>query len=288
MALKDFKTDAGVVSYGSQIGLNTEAATPPIEAYVGVNDQVYIMTSTPAGGITVTVDARLLMADGSIVPNTWSFVAPAQRAGYFTLLNLPECFILTMTIRSQAAYGDGQFYTGLYISRGYPSITFLPAILAKGYVSSNIPLNYPDGFQKGSQDGQGYMRIIQGTTPGAGVDITETVPSNARWRLHSFGATLQASAAVGNRNPRLVFDDGVSTFHVANVTQVITANQQYSIYLAPAYSGQNSVNATGITNNQLLGPIDLYPGWRMLFKAVTDVADQWTAVRYLVQEWLMP
>jgi hypothetical protein len=55
-------------------------------------------------------------------------------------------------------------------------------------------------------------KIITGTDPGAGAEISVTVPTGKFWQLLSATFSLVTSATVANRRPSLTLDDGTNVF----------------------------------------------------------------------------
>ena len=87
----------------------------------------------------------------------------------------------------------------LYLTYGFgPSINDRSTIAA-GYLHK--PYGLPMGtFQEpGPGGGEGYIRTVTGTDPAAGAEVSETVPTNAFWRLRMFSAVLVADANAANR-----------------------------------------------------------------------------------------
>jgi hypothetical protein len=283
-----FTTDAGANSYGREIALQSKLGISGSSQYISPDDNVWVMTSCGQGGGTATVDARLLMPSGEVKPWQFSFVVPNQRIAFNTVIPLPECFILSIAVRSTAVCDFGQLYVTLYIARYQNTGVFLPCLLARGYLSQFCGLGWPNAPQRGTQEGRGFLRTITGTAPGAGVEINETVPSGAMWKLHSVVFSVTASAVVLNRYPKLVVDNGSSVFFFSSSAQAITASQTWNI----CYSGFGSAipNSTTFNLTQPLGAVEIlmFQGYRFRTLFLGDPGDQLTAPIYNVEEWLVP
>lgn len=137
----------------------------------------------------------------------------------------------------------------------------------------------------GSSDGPGLIRSISGTQPSAGAEISETVPTGARWELLTFKTQLVTDANVANRVVLLSLDDGSNVYYrvSANVNHAASSTFQYQFlqgFATPAISQIAAIQAPIPANNRMAG------GHRI--KTVTasiQVGDQYSALQYLVREW---
>lgn len=137
----------------------------------------------------------------------------------------------------------------------------------------------------GDGPGAGLLRSIVGATPGAGADVSETVPAGVRWELLSFRLQVLASATVANRFTRITFDDGTATpFAEAAANAVACTASQTCVYAF----GAGQPNVTGQVIYVAGTPVGmrLSPGFRI--KSITtgiQAGDQISGVQYLVKEW---
>jgi len=280
-------TDASTQSYGKLIGLDTKHSTPPVNAYVSVDDQLLIFMSATQANIAVTVNARLLLPDGTIVPNTWNFNTNAFRSGVSFAAALPECFILSMVVTANVNSGGRSVYVTVTLARPPIGNSVQNQVLMQGYASLQIPLSWPNGVNQTNLDCVGNIRSITGSTPAAGANISETVPNNARWLLRAFTFSITNSATVANRVPLLQFTDGTNVFAVCGANSALTANQ--TILASYTWGVPNQLPNATVLVTALSEFLFLSAG----FKIQTAVAnlqagDQLTAPQYLVEEWLCP
>jgi hypothetical protein len=96
--------------------------------------------------------------------------------------------------------------------RGPGAVGGVTATLLQGPVSSLQRIAWPGSLLLSSLDVAGILRSITGTDPAAGAEISETVPTGARWRLRALAATLVTSATVANRTVSLRVDDGTTGY----------------------------------------------------------------------------
>lgn len=154
----------------------------------------------------------------------------------------------------------------------FPTFTFGAAVIAQRmYISAR-------------NDGRGNVRVIAGATPGAGVDIAETVAAGVQWELLGFTALLTCSAGVANRFPALTVDDGTANAD-AIIGEGATAQTASQVSKHSFIQGGiNNINQAFFQGGLPIG-LELLPGHRL--KTLTggiQAADQWSQVAYRVRE----
>ena len=104
-------------------------------------------------------------------------------------------------------------------------------------------------------------RSITGTNPASGAEISETVPSGARWKLKSIVMSFGTSATVANREITLLINDGTNTLVRIPSGQTITASAGRVInYVAIGDTVNGSV--AGLT--AVPAPdVVLFAGWKI-------------------------
>ncbi len=161
------------------------------------------------------------------------------------------------------------------------------ALLFAGYVTDAGAPVYPGGKIESSVEGPGLIRMITGTDPAAGNEISETVPTGARWRFISLSSVFIASADVANRTPKLKFGAGMDTVFSTGESAVLTASQ--TAFISFADVGQEDISA-------ILSLVQCVPA-NLILKAGDIIgtntggiqaADNWLAPTLLVEEWIEP
>ena len=156
-----------------------------------------------------------------------------------------------------------------------------------GYISDTSPLLFPGGKNESSIEGPGLIRSITGTNPAAGVEISETVPTGARWRIICFKATFVADATATTRGPRLSFDDGSLAYFTAGTFTSITASTTFIHSWAAV--GQEDNSAASATVQCIPSDLILAAGHRITSSTVSiQAGDNWDAPQLLVEEWIQP
>jgi hypothetical protein len=259
---------------------------PPSQAiYLQLNDVLFLRFLGNVNGVILNVNYRYLTPQGEIKEG----VAPFTSQTNLQSLTIPlgEVWLLSVVIQAQTSGPTGTWtHIQLGIARGIPTVFSWPVqgIIWEGYVYNNGINGWPGTPSKESWDGAGVIRSITGTAPGAGVEISELVPSNRRWTLISFRAVLHASANVANRFPRVFIDDGANNCYLigTSVAQVASTNVGY--HFTPGSQFYNDTNAS-----QILPAPDLLPlkaGFHIKTNTVALQAnDFYDAPQYVVVEW---
>lgn len=269
------------------IRLNTENAAPPVNSYIGVDDQLIIILAASVSAVPVSVNLRLLRPDGSIVPNVWNYTTTVSRSGIAITQQVTEGFILSAVVTGGVTNVTRSVYATLMIARGGTVSLQDYQVLCEGYISAGAPLSWPTGVNMSPVDCAGNIRSITGTLPAAGADISESVPAGAKWRLIAFRALLTTNATAGTRTVFLTFDDGTNVF--CDVFPVAT--QPASVTVTWSWADGIAQQNTSIAAASAALPRQMFlmPGFRI--RTLTSgllSTDQWTAPQYLVEEWLLP
>lgn len=278
--------DPDTIATGSQIGLNVANASPPTDAYVSQDDYLYIGFSTSLASGTINVTARILMPDGRVVPSVWPVQMTFSRAIQTIRIPFPEGFLLSCAVLLANTAAPRSTYVSLAISRSTLAPTLLGNVLVQGYADSNVPLSWPGGILSTNLDCAGNIRVITGTLPAAGVQISETVPANARWNLLSITFSFTASATVATRLIQLILDDGTNVYGTFLSPASVTAG--LSLITTFAVGVTTTTNATS-QMIAIVSPAILSAGFRIRTNVLNmQAGDQLTAPVYQVEEWIVP
>lgn len=267
---------------------------PSSLVYLTGEDSLRLTAFNSAAGVTLTLKGRFLPAvlypDGSL-PRVQAFrhdlVPATNRTASTRTETLGEGWLLDAhVVVSAGSSSHGQCYAFVSIVRGKTGAIEELSTISSGYVTANQRLPVVMNSFAGMGDGAGALRSITGATPAAGANISEAVPTGARWELLGFRYQLVTSAVVGTRIVSLLFDDGVNNpFNCSGPPQTQAASQTF-IY----FHGQAQVSVSAATNaNQSALPVDnrLAAGFRIRTQtAAIDVGDQFSGVQYLVREWI--
>jgi hypothetical protein len=266
---------------------------PPIfvggsAVYFAGEDVLRLVALNAASGVQLRLAGRFLPAgSGRVVPFNMNLVPTTDRVATSRSTPLGEGWLLdTAVFVSSGTPLIGQTWVRIGISRGQGTGANELGQLACGYVTANRCVSWPLGTQDAPLDGLGALRSITGSVPAAGANISETVPTGARWQLISLATVLTASATVATRVVSLLIDDGTTTVGAFSAQQTQTASQVITYSAAPG-AGAGFSNAGNFFAIQAPMLLQLGAGYR-LRTSVTNiqVGDQFTAPQLLVREWI--
>jgi hypothetical protein len=251
-------------------------------------DALRINSWCSVAGVTLAIEGRILSADDCLVPIGDTHTPNSDRSLHSTILPLNNGRLTQLSARVAAGtVKRGQLWVEVELIRGLASSAQALGVLARGYAAAGNRLAWPGTDMRGSLEGPGCTRAIVGTDPAGGVEIVETVPTGARWRLRTFAFQIVASATVANRTPILTIDDGANVvWESANNTN-ITASQTAK-FRAGIGTGINTNGALDFLV-PLPAELVLMAGWRI--RTVTgalDAGDNYAAPIYTVEEWIEP
>ncbi len=258
----------------------------PSAFYLTGEDNLRLTAFNSAAGVELAVRTRLLTCEGEIVVGAERLVPATDRSASSLWMNAGEGWLLGAEVHAGSGTPRvGQCFVVLEVVRGTDAAPLPLHALVQGYATATARLSYPGSPLRSSIDGPGVIRSIAGTDPAANTEISEAVPTNARWRLLGLDAALVTSAFVANREVVLTIDDGATVVAevAAGVAQAASVTRRYSFArgvprLAPAASTVISAPAPDIV---------LGAGFRIrTVTANLDAGDNFGAPQLLVEEWI--
>lgn len=272
------------------------AIAAPFQFATTGEDSLRLIVINAGIAVRVKVQGRRVDEKGAILPLAHTLTAQADRTPTSQDYPLGIGALVNLSVHAEPVQSGlevfeqpviGQTFVTLQIIRGLSGGTEVLGVLLQGYVTQRQGLGWPGSPIEDSLRGQGVLRQIIGTAPAAGADISESVPTNARWRLVSVFATLQTLAAPGNRLPYIRVEDEPAfvfwrLYSAAAQASGLTRAHQWFI-------GVNQATAIDPVYQQSALPHGtvLKDGGRFVISAVgMAVDDQWAAPRYIVEEWL--
>lgn len=262
-----------------------EGLLAPSPVYLTGEEQLRVSTIGNTTGVTLTVRGRVLRPDFDVAITEFTHAPNSNRTLASATRTLSEGWPLAFEVKATAGTpAFGAVWCLLELVRGDGAAAVVVESLGYGFVTANQPYQWPNGENFLATDGPGHLRSITGTLPGAGVEISETVPTGARWALIAIYAQLFVANAGANRQVNVTFDDGTNVYFRSPNVAALAINNTWFLSWGTGLSlaGQQS----GFTQGGGF-PAGLVMGAGHRFKTITinrDVADQYTAPTYLVRE----
>lgn len=258
---------------------------PPAQSYIGPSDFLEVDAAASSGAVTIKIQGRILRTDGQVSPFAYSFITTGIRTRTLTYFPLEEGFLLGLILFTDLVF-YGQVTARVQLNKSGALATDFPyQMLIEGPIQSNFVRAWPPGNIDPTVGGQGAIYSVIGTAPLAGAEVSQTVPTNARWRLKGMAVNLTTSAAPANRAVTVVIDDG------ANVLAVFQAQTFQIASLTRTYHLDSSGGAADLTSTSIpvFMPVDLpmLAGWRIRTLTTNlQGADAYSTPVFYVEEWI--
>lgn len=249
-------------------------------------DHLRLRSLNSAAGVTLAIEGRILRSDGVLSMLRDSHVPATDRSATTKLFRLTEGWLVDLQVRAVAGTPRrGQCFVVVELVRGFTGDVQPITTLIQGYICDTSNRAWPGSPLELSTEGPGNLRSIAGTDQAANVDISETVPTNARWRIVSIDATLVADATVANRQVAMIIDDGTTQLMRTLASVAQTASQ--TVVYCFAEFGVFTAVAGLIIPVPLPTGLILLQGWRITtFTVLRQAGDNWGAPRLAVEEWI--
>lgn len=260
--------------------------TTPSPFYCAGDEFLRVTSFGSVASVALAVCTRFLRTDGSPVAGRDRHVPNSDRTIASSDFHLPDGWLLGVEVHATAgAPRRGQVWVVVDLMRGASASAVLVQTLTQGYITDTSRLAWPGSPIRDSAEGPGVLRSITGTNPAAGVELSEAVPTNARWRLHAIQFTLVTAVAAANREVALTFDDGAAVF--ARVPSGFTHIASTTVVYSAFHHAPRNTAAQDTTKNFPIPRIDLQGGFRInTVTTAIQAADDYGAPQYLVEEWI--
>lgn len=277
---------AGAVELERSPDFFARTQPPPFARYFTAEDNLRIASMSRVLSVEVTVRLRWLLPDGTVQASVERHLPASNRVYSTQDIPTPEGWLIGAEIHASLfAPRIGECWVVLDVVRGSGAQALVLDTVLQGYVTDTSRLAFPGSPLRSSIDGPGALRSITGTDPAAATEISETVPTNARWRLLAFDVALVTDATVANREVVLTIDDG------ATVLIEVPSAVAHAASLTRRYSFARGVQrATPAASTVISAPapdVALQGGYRV--RTVTtglQAGDNYGAPQLLVEEWI--
>jgi hypothetical protein len=260
----------------------------PFQFFVDGADNLLVEGWNTVASARLEIVYRFVEPTGTVRVERHELTLTADRVGAERIIGLQPGALLNMSVVAiGAAPRIGQTFVCVKLVRGTGAAAIVVGLLLQGYVTAEQGLGWPGSPIVDSITGGGVIRTISGTNPAAGAEISEAVPTGARWQLLYLRTNLVASAAVAVRAPnlRLNTTSGANKCFIP-APQTITAGQDVGITWG---SGSAQFSDTGNRQSLASLPNDVILLAGETINTVTfnlDVGDDWAGPQLVVREWL--
>lgn len=261
--------------------------TSPFQFYTTGEDHLRVTSVNALAGARLTMRGRVVPTAGPIEVFEHDHVPNSDRTARVTTQPLQAGAVLNVDVFvSTGTPQRGQTFVIVQLVRGLGSAGIVLGTLLAGYVTSTQHLGWPGSPIESSLSGTGAIRAISGTNPAPGAEVSESVPTGARWRLISLLAVLNTNATVASRVPYLIAVSGGQNMLAAPPAASIPASFVQNVQWMTGYTtwvvGGTLAQAASLPQQLLLSGGSGIITTTENFQAT----DNWDAPRLLVEEWL--
>lgn len=260
----------------------------PFQFTTDGNDRLFVRVANSQTGVIVNLNARVIDNAGAITVASWTITPATDRSiseqtfplGVGALMNV-TAFVTGATPKI------GQTYVQVFLKRGDGAAAQIYAQLLGGYCTSNQHVSWPGSPIQSSLEGGGVIRTFGGTLPAAGANLSETVPTGARWELLFVSAAFTSSATVTGREIRLRLRSGADLIGVIPGPSPVPASTSVQITWGQALETISPMPLVRVDTTPLPRNAILLAG--QIFDTSTvniQPGDSYSAPIYTVREWL--
>lgn len=283
--------NAVILTQASRVKFTFDDLQPPSNVYITPQEFIFVTVhNISSGATTFSFRARILMPDGTvtIIQDDHASIDSAGGQQQYSI-QVVEGYLLNAELRVASVALRGQVYGQVELARGAPSAgRVITGMLMQDYLSVQTPLSWPGNTPRSSVDGPGFITTLQIPNPAAGAEFTLTTSAGLRQKLRCGACTFQTSAVVNNRQPRFlirdagghsVWETGINADVIASTTTVIGIGNQ----------GVTNATEKAVSFWPLPGDIVIGGSFTLLSSTNRlDVADQYSSIWFLVEQWQEP
>lgn len=282
---------ADILTKAVQPAYLPQGVIPSPALYVSAADVLVLRAVNGfTGAVTMPINARIMLRDGTVQLLTFVPSVPANPATTFQFaMQLPEGWLLEASV-SPSGYAAirGLLYAALGISRGTPSASVGFELLCADHLTGTQGCQWPGGFIRSNLEGPGYITTINFANPGAGAEINAQFPTGFHCRLISFSAQLVTSVAAANRQTTFRLEvplNSAAWYSNAGYPNQVAASTYQHVVAA-------GVPPQVMTNNLITHslPTGIIVDGTCNFRSTTaalQAGDQWTQIYALVEQWAL-
>lgn len=240
-----------------------------------------------SAGVTLLGNVIIRRPDGSIYTGEFNFTPSSSAELDTKTISLGPGYLLSFHIYvSAGSPRRGQCFVKASLGLSPSPNPLLYAMFFSDYITVESSLSFPGGRCISSIDGKGYVRVVTGTDPSAGSEVSDTVPVNRLWKLLTTKITFVTDATVISRTVTLRLTNGGNVLYAgwANQSQVATETRNYTWG-----AGVGNIIASINTYAQGMLPVGvLLPAGFNIVTATQNIqaGDNFGTPFYLVEEFI--
>lgn len=224
----------------------------PHSFYLTGEDFLRLELYNSAASVTVKVSGRFLDLDGQVTPFEMTLASAGSGALETALTRLGEGWLLNATAYvSSGAPSSSNCFASLTVRRGATGASMELGCLVQDFLTATRRAIYPwhttAAGSGGSISTLGTARLVTGTTPSAGSEISEAVPVGKTWRLLSVLLYLLPSGVAGTRNVALTIKTSGSVlvgYYLSELNQAASSGR-YHLLGPQSYNGNKDSGQYG-------------------------------------------
>ena len=260
---------------------------PDPNRYVHPNDRLYIAVWNSVSGLVARVRGVVLLKNGSQAEFNFRVSPTSDRVVTESFNQIPAGYLRSLIVFPEGSTLRGQTFVSISLTRDAENSNNRNQLLIQNYLQSGNALGFPGSKIQDSTEGPGVIRVITGTDPAAGAEITEAVPTNARWKLLGIRPRFVTSATAANRFVRIQYQSGTPDLFTtrAHDAQTASLNEFYVFAVNGEFA---AAIVTGIPwHNNFLPDIHL-PAAADISTTTTgiEVDDNYGAPILIIEEWI--
>lgn len=250
-------------------------------------DVLEVTSWNSAAGVRLRISGRVHAAPGVIVPFSATHIPNTDRSASMSVITMPLGELLNAIVWAETGSPQaGQTFVRIGVRRGAGGAFERLGVIIQGPVTANTARAFPGSALQSPLEVEPYLRTITGTTPAAGVSVTETVPTGVRWEVMTFNYQHATGALPANRTPFLQANFGGQAVFVSTHPNTIPGNAIYYFSWAQNLPSQHDTNE-GLARSPIPQRLILQAAASIIASARNLLAsDQFTIVNYTVREWL--
>ena len=171
----------------------------------------------------------------------------------------------------------------------YSSMSSAPILLLRGTIMrGSKQIGGWSGTDESSTGGPGALKFISGTDPAVGAEISETVPTGARWKIRNVRFQIVTSTITATRSPRITYDNGTTVFLAIPAGTTVAANSPRTFCVPSGFTGiETAFDSAQEIRIPVPPDIILFAGYRIKTSTgAIQSGDNYGQPFLQVEEWL--